>query len=63
MLNDSTQNEKKKSDFFSLDFLIKIELTIHDKEIAIKNFVIVPSLSKLSYKYNCDFEKNNYLFI
>ena len=37
MLNDSTQNEKKKSDFFSLDFLIKIEETIQDKEIAIKN--------------------------
>ena len=37
MLNDSIQNEKKKSDFFSLDFLIKIEETIHDKEIAIKN--------------------------
>ena len=36
MLNDSTQNEKKKSDFFSLDFLIKIEETIHDREIAIK---------------------------
>ncbi len=44
MLNDSTQNEKKKSDFFSLDFLIKIEETIQDKEIAIKN----PTLNLLS---------------
>jgi hypothetical protein len=39
MLNDSTQNEKKKSDFFSSDFLIKIEETIHDKIIAIKNSI------------------------
>ena len=37
MLNDSTQNEKKKSDFFSFDFSIKIEATTHDKEIATKN--------------------------
>lgn len=37
MLNDSIQNEKKKSDFFSLDFIIKIEEKIQDKEIAIKN--------------------------
>lgn len=40
MLNDSTQNEKKKSDFFSLDFLIKIEETIQDKEIATKNPIL-----------------------
>ena len=40
MLNDSTQNEKKNSDFFSLDFLIKIEETIHDKEIATKNPIL-----------------------
>ena len=40
MLNDSTQNEKKKSDFFSLDLLIKIEETIHDKEIATKNPIL-----------------------
>ena len=44
MLNDSTQNEKKKSDFLSLDFLIKIEETIQDKEITIKN----PELNLLS---------------
>jgi len=40
MLNDSTQNEKKNSDFFSLDFLIKIEETIQDKEIATKNPIL-----------------------
>ena len=37
MLRLSIQNEKKKSDFFSSDLLIKIEETIHDKIIAIKN--------------------------
>ena len=39
MINDSIQNEKKKSDFFSSDLLIKIEETVHDKIIAIKNSI------------------------
>ena len=40
MINDSIQNEKKKSDFFSSDLLIKIEETVHDKIIAIKNLIL-----------------------
>ena len=39
MLNDSIQNEKKKSDFFSSDLLIKIKETVHDKIIVINNVV------------------------
>ena len=40
MLNDSIQNEKKKSDFFSSDLLIKIEEIVHDKIIAINNSIL-----------------------
>ena len=40
MLNDSIQNEKKKSDFFSSDLLIKIEEKVHDKIIVIKNSIL-----------------------
>jgi len=40
MLNDSIQNEKKKSDLFSSDLLIKIEEKVHDKIIAIKNSIL-----------------------
>ena len=40
MLNDSIQNEKKKSDIFSSDLLIKIDETIHDKIIAIRNLIL-----------------------
>ena len=40
MINDSIQNEKKKSDFFSSDLLIKIEETVHDKIIVIKNSIL-----------------------
>lgn len=50
MLNDSIQNEKKKSDFFSLDFIIKIEEKIQDKEIAIKN----PTLNLLFQYWNAE---------
>ena len=40
MLNDSIQNEKKKSDFFSSDLLIKIDERIHKKIIAIRNPIL-----------------------
>ena len=40
MINDSIQNEKKKSDIFSSDLLIKIDETIHDKIIAIRNPIL-----------------------
>ena len=40
MLNDSIQNENKKSDFFLSDLLIKMDETIHDKIIAIKNPIL-----------------------
>ena len=70
MLNDSIQNEKKKSKFFSLDFLIKIEETIHDKEIAIKNAIfnllfqywkveIIITKNKLIKEINFDIETPN----
>ena len=40
MLNDSIQNENKKSDLFLSDLLIKIEETVHDKIIVIKNSIL-----------------------
>ena len=67
MLNDSIQNEKKKPDFFSSDLLIKIEETVHDKIIAIKNPILTLSFhywkveiitidNKLTKQMNFDFE-------
>ena len=67
MINDSIQNEKKKSDIFSSDLLIKIDETIHDKIIAIKNPILTLSFqhwkveiitidNKLIKQMNFDFE-------